>query len=137
MKIDFDEIETAFLFVSMAPQSMNSAFVDTQTGQTYYVSGLGDSDELPEDIEDDRYVELPHKNDLDLGRQVVRDFVASHAAHLADQVDGFFRRKGAYARFKGLLQSHGLLDDWHRYEETRSTAALKEWCAKNGIEISE
>ena len=138
MKIDFDEIEQAYMFVSMAPQFANSAIFDKVTGRMYYVSEMGDSDNLPDDVEDsDQYVELPHRNDLELGEFLVRDFVLHHAKHLAEQVSDIFSGKGAYSRFKHLLQSQGLLDVWYKYEEDRTNAALKDWCADNGIEISE
>jgi hypothetical protein len=138
MRIEFDKIEDAFSYVCMGPQYEHSAIIDTATGEIYYVSELGDSDELPDDVEDsDRYVVLPHKNDLDLGVELVCDFIARHADNLAGQVNDIFRRRGAYSRFKSLLQSHGLLELWYKYEEDRSNAALRNWCSENGIEIRE
>jgi hypothetical protein len=136
MTIEYDDIEDAFLFVSSAPEYSNTAIIDRLTGTIYYTSDMGDSDELPEDVDDsDRYVALPHKNELDLGLALVRDFVSGHAADLAREVESIFRRRGAYSRFKHLLESRGLLDTWHEYEQTRTEAALREWCADNGIAL--
>ena len=40
---------------------------------------MGDSDDLPEDVdESDKYIEIPHKNELDLGRNLVFQFVSKH-----------------------------------------------------------
>jgi hypothetical protein len=79
----FDDIELAFLFVSGAAQFTNSALLCKETGEIYYISEMGDSDELPEDIEDsDQYIEIPHKNDLDLGNRLVMDFVAEYCPEL-------------------------------------------------------
>ena len=45
-----DEIEDAFFFVSSASQFTNSAFLSKETGEIFYISGMGDSDDLPEDM---------------------------------------------------------------------------------------
>jgi hypothetical protein len=72
MKIEFDEIENAFLFVSMGPMYGNQAILCRETGKIFYESELGDSDELPDDIDDpEKYIAIPHKNKLDLGKYLV------------------------------------------------------------------
>jgi hypothetical protein len=48
----FQDIEHAFMFVSMAPKFANSAILSKETGEIYYVSEFGDSDELPDDVDD-------------------------------------------------------------------------------------
>jgi hypothetical protein len=52
MPISFDSIENAFLYVSMDRQYMNKAYLCKETGQIFYASEIGDSDELPDDIDD-------------------------------------------------------------------------------------
>jgi hypothetical protein len=70
MSISFDSIENAFLYVSMDQQFMNNAYLCKETGQIFYTSEIGDSDELPDDIDDsDKYIEIPHKNELELGNK--------------------------------------------------------------------
>src|SRR4051812_35032826 len=136
MKVQFFDIECAFEFVSCQPQYQNSAWLSLDTGEFYYLSGLGDSDELPEDAEDsDRYVQIPHKNQFDLGRELVRDFAAERLPDRFDEIEDFFGSRGAYARFKDLLQSLGRLEEWYRFENERTETALKAWCAENGIEV--
>ena len=69
MALKFSDIEEALFWVSMDQQFMHDAILCRETGQIFYTSEMGDSDELPEDIEDpDKYISLPHKNDLDLGK---------------------------------------------------------------------
>jgi hypothetical protein len=132
----FQDIENAFMFVSTAPQFENSAILSKETGEIYYVSGIGDSDELPDDVEDaDKYIEIPHKNDLDLGKALVLEFVSEYLPGDFQEVTRIFNRKGAYARFKQLLESKGMLDQWYAYEESKQEAALREWCTENGIEV--
>lgn len=137
MAIRFDEIENAFMFVSMGQPDMHNAYLCKETGQIFYTSELGDSDELPEDIDDPKYISIPHKNDLDLGKDLVIEFVSEFIPEELDRVYSFFRRKGAYSRYKNFLFDKGLLEKWYQFENEREEAALKEWCAENGIEIEE
>jgi len=134
----FDEIEDAFFFVSSASQFTNSAFLSKETGEIFYISGMGDSDDLPEDMEDsDEYIEIPHKNDLDLGNRLVMEFITEQCPELLEKVHAMFRRKGAYSRYKELLDSKGLLERWYDYENQNTKEALRQWCADNGIELTE
>ena len=133
-----DDIEDAFFYVSSAPQLTNSALLCKETGEIFYISEMGDSDELPEDIEDsEKYIEIPHKNDLDLGKRLVMDFVTEYCPELLGKVNNIFSRKGAYSRYKELLESKGLLDKWHNYENQRTKDELRQWCTDNGIELTD
>ena len=135
MKIDFGEIENAFLFMSMGPNYGNTVVLSRETGEMYYQSNYGDSDELPEDIDDDKYIELPDKNELDLGKQLALRFVTAFMPEKIDKVLEIFNRKGAYARYKDLLEYEGKLDKWYAYENEAQERALKEWCSSNNIDI--
>ena len=132
----FQDIENALMFVSMAPQFQNSAILSRETGEIYYVSEIGDSDELPDDVDDaDKYIEIPHKNELDLGKALVLEFASEHLPDDLQEVIRIFNRKGAYARFKQLLEGKDMLDQWYEYENKRQETALREWCTENGIEV--
>ena len=133
--IKFDDIEYAFMFVSGAAPFINRVYIDRVDGTTYFTSELGDSDALPDDIDDgQRYARIPHKNDLDLGRALVDEFVSERAPRLKDPVWDLFRRRGAYSRFKALLDRHDLLDDWCAFEEARSEAKRRGGLRKGGSE---
>jgi hypothetical protein len=136
MAISFDDIENAFLFVSMGQQYMHNADLCKDTGQIFYTSEMGDSDELPEDINDpDKYITISHQNDLELGRALVFEFVSRYLPDELDRVDSMFRSRGAYLRYKHLLDKKGLLDKWHEFEDERKKQALKQWCLENNIEL--
>ena len=136
MAVSFDDLENAFLFVSMDQKYMHSAYLCKETGQFFYASEMGDSDALPEDIDDpDKYITIPHKNDLELGEALVIEFTSKYLPEELDRVYSIFKRKGAYSRFKDFLESKGLLKDWYEYENEKETVALKEWCKENNIEI--
>jgi hypothetical protein len=134
MPVKFDDIEYAFMFVSSSPMYTNSAYICKETGQAYYVSGLGDSDELPEDIfENDQYVEVPHKNELDLGKSLVLDFISKHLPNEIDRIHSFFQKKGAYSKLKDFLEDKDLLEQWYKFEEEKTKEALISWCHENNI----
>ncbi|MBC2710411.1 MAG: hypothetical protein HGJ94_05250 [Desulfosarcina sp.] len=116
----------------------NYAYLNKETGEAFYVSEYGDSDELPEDIEDnEKYIEVPHKNELDLGRNLVFDFVGSQLPDDFDRVQGIFRSRGAYRRYKVLLDSRGMLQAWYDFEQRATESALRKWCRDNGIQLED
>jgi hemerythrin-like domain-containing protein len=136
MKIKFDDIENAFLYVSMTPMFGNQAILSKETGEIFYISETGDSDDLPDDIdESDNYIEIPHKNELDLGNNLVFRFVSEHLSEEYNRVEQIFRKKGAYSRYKDLLERKGLLDQWHKFENEAQSKALREWCKENNIDL--
>jgi len=136
MAVTLDDIENAFLFVSMDQQFMNNAYLCKESGEIFYTSDMGDSDELPEDIDDlEKYISIPHKNELDLGKVLVIKFTSEYLPEELDRVYSIFRRKGAYSRYKDLLESKGVLEDWYKFENERQKVALTEWCQENDIEI--
>lgn len=138
MAISFEVIVDAFMFVSMEQQYIHNAYLCKETGQTFYTSEIGDFDELPEDLDEpDKYVAIPHKNELDLGRDLVFQFTAEYLPEELDRVFSMFRKKGAYSRYKDLLERKGSLQKWYQYEEDRQKAALREWCAENDIDIKD
>ena len=133
-----DDLELALIWASDNGMYGNAAFISRKTGRIYYQGELADMDEeeLPDDIEDASiYVRVPNKRDLDLGRDLVFDFVEQRAPALMDSVSEYFRRKGAYGRFKELLERKNLLDDWHQFENEATVAALRDWCAENGLTV--
>ena len=136
MKVKFKDIEDSYDFVSFGPYGDHSALLDKTSGKIYWHSELGDCDEIPEDVsESGDTVEIPHKNDLGLGNQLVFDFVRSHAPNDYAAVEDIFDRRGAYARYKAFLESKGLLQKWYDFEEEAQGRALRDWCKDNGIEL--
>jgi len=137
MDITYNDLESAFLFVSTAPMYTNHAFLNKETGQFFYSSENGDSNELPQDIDEaSRYVAIPHKNELDLGKDLVFRFIEDHALPLMNEVQRIFRKRGAYGRYKDLLDRHGILQQWYNFEANEQKSALKEWCEENDIKLT-
>ena len=84
MVTNIQDILEAFEFVSFAQMDEHQAFLDKETGKVYYHSEFGDDEEeLPEDIDDEKYIAIPHKNELGLGKNLVLDFAHEY---LPDEV---------------------------------------------------
>ena len=137
--VKYDALSLAFEFVSSGAPMEHNAYVSLDTGEVYWTSDLNPiEDEVPADLEtSDRYLAIPHKSDLDLGRKLALRFVARELPDCYEQAEGFFRRKGAYARFKQLLESEGVLEKWYKFEEESIERALRDWCAENDIQLVE
>ena len=116
MPISFAELQDAFLFTSFGSPGKNAAYLDRHSGKFYYYSAYGDNEqELPEDIDDEKYIAIPHKNDLGLGASQVFDFVREFLPDDYDEVRRIFRRKGAYGGYKAMLVRRGALDRWYDF----------------------
>jgi len=136
--VKFEDLLDAFQFVSSAAPTEHEAYVCVESGEIRYYSEYSDLDDapLPDDIDDaQKYIAIPHRNDLNLGRHLALEFVAEALPEALTEVEGFFRRKGAYARFKDLLERSGSLQRWYAYEEARGKHALREWCEGIGVEV--
>jgi len=137
VSINATDLRAAFEFVSAGAPLEHSAYICLDTGKIYSQSisaGLEEEVDLPEDLEtSDRYIAVPHKNDLGLGRRLALAFVDQELPDDHDTAAGFFRRRGAYGRFKQLLHARGMLQPWYEFEDRAMEKALLAWCEENGI----
>ena len=94
-------------------------------------------DELPDDIEDgEKYVAIPDKRELDLGKPLVLGFVREFLPNDFEEVRTIFSKRGAYQKFRALLTRRNALDRWHDFESKATEQALREWCELNSIEVA-
>jgi len=137
--VSFNEILEAFEFVNAGAFSEHQAFLCKQSGHIYWHSEYGDDfEEIPDDIDDgDKYIAIPDKRELDLGRALVFDFAEQHLSDELEEIRRIFSKKGAYARFKYLLERKGALKQWYDFEASAQQKALREWCKRNSIEVSD
>ena len=95
--VDYDDLESALMWVSDGGLGGNQAYVALDTGKIYWTSEYNDVEEevdRPDDLEiSDRYVMLPHKNELDLDRDLVQRFATELLPKYSDEIDSIFRRK--------------------------------------------
>lgn len=134
---NFAELRNAFEFVSSGPPDEQNAYICIDTGAIYWVSNTIElEEEVPDDVEtSDRYIAVPHKNDLRLGQNMALSFVDQELPDDYNTAASFFRKRGAYRRFKDLLQARGVLEKWYAFEASASDAALLDWCHQNNIQL--
>jgi hypothetical protein len=97
-----------------------------------------DVEAWPDDPDDrKKYLSIPHKKALDLGRPLVFEFARQFLPDEYDEIGRIFSKRGAYARFKDLLQRKKALDRWYEFENEATEKALREWCEGSGLTIRE
>ncbi len=134
MPVSWSDLEDAFMV--LGGDDSASGFLNTKTGEIFLRSPLTGLDELPEDIdESEDYVRLPGKAEIHLGVRLVMEFAREEVPDHYDEISKIFSRKGAYGRFKDLLEGIGRLEAWYAYEKAATEEAIREWCAENGIEV--
>lgn len=137
--VAFKELVEAFELASMASETQ--VFINIKTGKIIFLADdldMESDEEVPDDIEtSDDYLRLPDRNELNLGRDMVFSFVQKELPTEWDTVRNYFRKSGAYGRFKALLVTRDRLDDWHKFEEKAAEDALREWCEDSGIQLSD
>lgn len=141
MPVRFADIAQAFDWANTSGDMGEfRAYVCRQTGKIYLQTDFPDAaefnDELPADIDDEeKYVALPDKRELRLGKPLVLDFAGEFLPDDFDNVRYFFSKRGAYPKFKAVLARRGAIDRWHAFENEATERALRDWCKENEIEI--
>ncbi|MBX9811696.1 MAG: hypothetical protein K2Y16_08810 [Burkholderiales bacterium] len=81
-RFTIDDLALAFEFVSSGPPMEHNAYLSIDTGRIYWISELASvEEEIPDDLEtSDRYIAIPHRNDLDLGRNLALRFAIAKAS---------------------------------------------------------
>src|SRR6516162_5531835 len=111
-RVKFSDLELAFEFASFEGVTMGHlAYVRMDTGEILYGSHELNGEELPDDVDDEeKYLAIPSKRDLGLGRSLVFDFVEQFLPDDLDQVRRYFSRRGAYGNFKDLVAQRGAIE---------------------------
>jgi hypothetical protein len=136
-RVSFEALLEAFEFASFGQPGEHEAYLCKETGTIHCHSEYGDNEEsLPDDVDDsDKYIALPHKNELDLGKRLALKFAGEAMSDDQGQIHEIFSRPGAYARFKDLLEHRGLIQQWYEYEARAQKEALRAWCKENDVEV--
>ena len=142
MPVSFQEILAALEFVGSAGLGEHRAILCRQTGKIYLHADFSDfnelSDELPDDFEDDdKYLAIPNKRELGLGKPLVLKFANKFLSDDFDEVRYIYSKRKAYSKFRALLIRRNALEQWYEFETKETEQALREWCAVNSIEIAD
>ena len=137
--IKLSELVEALEFVSVSELEEHQAYICRKTGRIYFVSEHMDIEEgLPEDLTDsEQYEAVPHRRDLALGKRVALSFIEEELPASLPDAREMFSHKGAYGKFKRLLEVHGILDRWYAFEQCAAEAALREWSHGVGLTLAE
>jgi len=136
--VKFGDIEEAVMFVSYGMYGDHCAMLCKRTGEICWSSEASDMDEIPEEAYgSEDWIDIPHKNDLDLGRDLAFEFIAQHLPSEQERVQHIFRRRGAYSRYKDFLESKGMLQAWYDFENEQTKQAIIDWCQDNDITVTD
>ncbi len=136
--VDYAELRNAFEFVSSASRNVHHAYICKESGVIYWTSTVHELEEpVPDDLKTSkRYIAVPHKTMLKLGQGLALSFIEQTLPDDYNLVASFFRKNGAYRRFKELLQAEGLLEKWFAFEADAADAALLAWCEDHAIDVN-
>ncbi len=130
MQIDLSELAIAIDYVACGGE----VYVDPELGDIHYISDCGDI-EVPDDIDtNDKYIDVPSKQDFDLSRTLVLDFTEKMIPDELERIYDIFRSQGAYSRFKAILHERNLTEKWYDFENKAVEEKLIEWCKENSIQ---
>ena len=136
MAVKLSDLAFAVDFSTSGASFDSCAYLNRHSGNIIYTGDFIDDAELPDDLDENSdYVEIPSKQNLDLGDRLVFRFSAEYLPDHVDTVQAIFSRRGAYGRFKDLLEQVGKLEDWYRFEENAASEAVLEWCRANEIRV--
>jgi hypothetical protein len=135
--VDWNELLDTFEFASIGQPGEHEAVLCRKTGKFLWLTDLDEDIEAwPHDADDEeKYLSIPHKKELDLGKPLVLEFARQFLLDEFDEVRRIFDKRGAYARFNDLLRRRKALDRWYDFEAKATETALREWCEINGITI--
>ncbi|MBC8524032.1 MAG: hypothetical protein ISR54_05850 [Chlorobium phaeobacteroides] len=139
MNLKYSELRMAFDFVSSRDQGENIAYVGRDDGEFYYYSQvLGLDETRGKDVHSSNFESVPHRDILNLGRELAFDFIDERLAEQYAVVREYFAEEDtAESRFSDMLQSHGLLQDWNEYKAEKVEKTLREWCTQKQIELDD
>jgi hypothetical protein len=118
------------------PELSEGGYIDLETGVTWPSSVLdtGDDDVPDPDADPDRYLFVPNEGSREAWRDM-RDFTESLTdAGLRDQFQDAISGRGAFSRFRRLLDQHEeLSSSWRIFESERSAGRARAWLADAGF----
>ena len=130
----------------------NSHFLDRQTGEIEMITeedwSAAENDEListyPEWQRDsilkareiqrtDHFIELPGKLDIN-SYEIMEQFCHEYPnQRVSEQLSAVIKGKGAFRRFKDMIDHLGIQDEWNRFEHQQFEDLAVEWLDANGI----
>lgn len=139
--VALDELTLALDWVSDLSASENMAFVCRESGRVFMASdedfGVELEPDLPSDLEDiTKYAIVPTRQDLRLGKRLAVRFVQTSLPARVEETHAMFAARGAYARFKDMLEREQALDAWYAFEAEAVERGLREWAESEALAVA-
>lgn len=139
--VALDDLLQALDWVSDLSSTDNMAFVCRESGRVFMTSdegfGVELEPDLPLDIDDEtKYAIVPTRQDLRLGKRLAVRFVQTSLPARLEETYTIFAARGAYARFKDMLESEQALDAWYAFEAEAVERGLREWAESEGLVVA-
>lgn len=131
---------------------MATLYLNKQTGELYMVReddmlGFGDEDSEEDDKHDWEREEREKRREIDSSKdwvpvpgrdtqeayRVMERFCLAQDDKLVELLMTAISGKGAFGRFKDVIQRHGLDKSWYAYQKARMTEEIKAWLEASGI----
>jgi hypothetical protein len=113
-------------------------FLDRETGEVVRVNEF-DDDELREQIDEggERYTVIPYQGS-ESGYRDMAEFIDSvNDNRLRALLDVATKGKGAFRRFKDVLQEHPeQRERWFAFQKERANRRVRRWLESEGIEVA-
>ena len=135
MKVKYSDLEMALEFASADYLGNDGAYLCLKTGAIHYDTDCLD-EEIPNDLHDeDKYIQIPSKREFDLGKSMALRFAGEKIPDDLDSVYSMFRKRGAYRRFKDLVERRDMLEEWYEFSASEVKKELMNWCEEIGVEV--
>jgi hypothetical protein len=135
MRIDWDELETAFSFSG----SMHQHFLLFQTGEVLFLSEDMDEEEraeIEERLDAGGFAEIESPDSHEQWGWMAAFAETVQDQHLRELLEVAIAGKGAFRRFKDVLLSvPEERERWFRFEAQAMRAAIDRWIAGLAIEV--
>lgn len=117
-------------------------FLDLETGDSVFladelITGLdneGLEDEIEENLE--RYLRLPTKFEIH-EYHIMEEFIWTLKGERADKLDCAIRGRGAFRRFKDLVDRMEISQQWYDFQAEYYRKLAIDWCQEHGLEYEE
>ena len=113
-------------------------YLDLETGEVYDTSGLEDGaydEEVDPEADPDRWLFLERPGSRE-GWQDMADFAARQSdSGLRDRLEQAIEGKGAFRRFRDLVHTEGLAEQWGTFSDDRRYGRVRELLAAEGVRI--
>lgn len=123
------DLEAAFFAVRDDP--LTRAWVHRESGVIRTISDVLDIDKPT--LRDSDWIELPSLETLRMRTTMVEDFVHQYCPELALPVAIALSKVGGWRRFRDLLDLHGHLDHWTKFEHEAVRGAIREWATEHAL----